>query len=168
MTKKGYKGFYKENGKLMCRDTSYEVGKTYATNRVEVCDWGIHYCKKLIDVLGYYTYKDNLVICEVEDIGDQSVTTDKKTATNKLKIVREVKALKSKIKSRYKFDKNNNLIYEKDSAGNEWFWKYDKNNNKIYKKNSAGDEWFWKYDKNNNKIYKKNSAGDEWYLVEEE
>lgn len=184
---KGYKGFYRKNGKLTCLDVTYEIGKTYATNKVKLCNFGIHYCEKLDDVLDYYDLNDELVICEVEDLGDLTIKNGNKSVTNKLKIIKEIKDFKSKLKN-MKFDKNNNLIYKKDCNGNEWFYKYDKNNNKIYQKYYNGDEWFWKfdknnnmtykkdysgdeffykYDKNNNKIYKKDCNGDEWYLIEE-
>ena len=63
-----------------------------------------------------------------------------------------------------KYDKNNNLIYIKDSDGYENWWKYDENNNIVHFKDSFGFESWKKYDKNNNLIYYKNTLfGEDWY-----
>ncbi len=63
-----------------------------------------------------------------------------------------------------KYDENNNLIYYKNSLGDEFWREYDKNNNIIYYKDSNDMEYFKKYDENNNCIYYKNFDGKEhWY-----
>ena len=51
-----------------------------------------------------------------------------------------------------KFDKNDNLIYWKDSNGNEYWNKFDENDHSIYTKFSSGREIWYKYDENNNGI----------------
>jgi len=66
------------------------------------------------------------------------------------------------------YDKNNNLIYFKDSKGYESWKKYDKNNNEIYYKSSYGFECWQEFDENNNRIHYKNSNGFErWYKQNE-
>ncbi len=50
-----------------------------------------------------------------------------------------------------KYNKNNNLIYYKDSYG-EYLKEFNENNNKIYNKSSTGYEIWREYDENNNKI----------------
>ena len=108
-----YKGF---NEDLTCRNFQYEIGKTYAmVGSPEICKRGFHFCRKLIDVLGYYpttillddyprvTYDDYLNLyprslitnnryCVVEVIGevDWDNHYDTKGATNQIKIVREL------------------------------------------------------------------------------
>jgi len=62
-----------------------------------------------------------------------------------------------------KFDKNNNLIYRKNSYGFEYWQEYDEKSNLIHFKDSYGFE-FWKEYERNNLIYFKNSSGVEyWY-----
>ncbi len=76
--------------------------------------------------------------------------------------------------SNRKYDKNNNVIYNKNSDGKEFWWEYDENNNLIYRKedyesSAVGgghtvSEYRYKYDENNNLIYEKLRNGMEfWY-----
>ena len=46
-----YKGM---NYDMTCRDFKYEVGKTYKTDKVELCEIGFHACLNPRDVLEYY------------------------------------------------------------------------------------------------------------------
>ena len=46
-----YKGM---NSDMTCRDFKYEVGKSYKTDKVELCEIGFHACLNPIDVLEYY------------------------------------------------------------------------------------------------------------------
>lgn len=62
----------------------------------------------------------------------------------------------------YLYDNKGNLIYEKSHSETEkgsfdWEkqWKYDSENNKIYEKDSNGHGALYKYDKNKNIIFKK-------------
>ena len=50
------------------------------------------------------------------------------------------------------YDKNNNLIYYKDSSGYEYWREYDENNNLIHSKYPDGIEYWYKYNKNNKRI----------------
>ena len=45
-----------------------------------------------------------------------------------------------------KFDKNNNIIWEKLFNGDITEWKYDKNNNLIWRKYSDGIEYWYEND----------------------
>ena len=47
-----YKGM---NYDMTCRDFKYEVGKTYKTDKAELCNWGFHACLNPRDVLEYYS-----------------------------------------------------------------------------------------------------------------
>ena len=46
-----YKGM---NSDMTCRDFKYEVGKSYKTDKAELCKCGFHACLNPIDVLDYY------------------------------------------------------------------------------------------------------------------
>src|SRR5690606_29170150 len=84
---KGYKAFDKD---LKCRGMQFEVGKTYTvTGDLEVCRNGLHFCKKLESVYGYYPRTSETRICEVEALGTIKVEGDK-SATLSLRIVREL------------------------------------------------------------------------------
>ena len=47
-----YKGM---NSDMTCRDFKYEVGKTYKTDKAELCNCGFHACLNPRDVLDYYS-----------------------------------------------------------------------------------------------------------------
>ncbi len=50
-----------------------------------------------------------------------------------------------------KYDKNDNLVYHKDSSGDEYYREYDENNSLIHHKSSEWEYWY-KYDENNKRI----------------
>ena len=64
------------------------------------------------------------------------------------------------IKEIKKYDEGKNLVYKKDSAGNEYWYKYD-NGNRIYSKWSNDCESWAKFDEYNRMIYYKDS-GNKW------
>ena len=109
-----YKGFECD---LTCRGFQYEIGKTYTMDGPpEICRRGFHFCRKLIDVFGYYPrtvllddylhmpYDDYLTLypkcietdtryCVVEVLGEIDLDPrglDSKAVTNQIKIVREL------------------------------------------------------------------------------
>ena len=59
---RGYKASYK--GK--CLTLTYEVGKTYSIDKLELCKYGFHFCKKMKDVIKYYHYNNDFVLFEVD------------------------------------------------------------------------------------------------------
>jgi hypothetical protein len=86
--RKGYKATYN----YFCfGGFKYEVGKTYSMECFPtICEKGFHYCKIAKDVFNYYPANNDLVLLEVEDLG-VSVTQGNKTATNQIRILREIK-----------------------------------------------------------------------------
>ena len=79
-----------------------------------------------------------------------------------------VKWIKNKLlNTELEFDSDGNLIYSKDSDGNEYWYEYDSNGNEIHYKNSDGYECWNEYDSNGNEIHYKNSDGYErFYPIE--
>ena len=62
---KAVKGFNKD---LTCRGFQYEIGKTYTTNKANLCKEGFHACTTGFDFFNYYYGKENedVVFYEVE------------------------------------------------------------------------------------------------------
>ena len=110
---KGYKAF---NAGWKCRDFQYEIGKTYELPKgqeLKMCECGFHFCKNPIDVFGYYDMTDDVLIAEVEALGEikQEGT---KYCTDKIRIVKEFtrKQLKALIlDGKYNTGKNNTGNY---------------------------------------------------------
>ena len=84
---RGYKVF---NPDWTCRGFKYEVGKTYELDgELEICKNGFHFCKNMIDCYDYYKFYSYNKVAEIEAIGEV-ITKYNKSATDKIKIVREI------------------------------------------------------------------------------
>ena len=84
---KGYKAFGKG---MVCRGKQYEENKIFEEEDAKVCEKGMHFCKRPLDVLDYYPLVDedgNMTeFAEVEAL-DKPVTDDnEKYCSKKLKI----------------------------------------------------------------------------------
>ncbi len=84
---KGYKAF--EKG-LVCRGKQYAENTVFEEENAEICKSGMHFCKRPLDVLRYYSpCDDNGILnefCEVEAL-DEALTDDNvKYCTKKLKV----------------------------------------------------------------------------------
>ena len=158
---KAYKATY--NGE--CLDITYEVGKIYTLTHgdLEMCKKGFHFCKNILDLTIWYNfiidnkYNEEIKVFEIETLGEIIKYSDK-FVINKIKIVKELdkEEILKGIKSIYKFDKNNNFIWEKNRNGYMWEYKYDKNNNMIWQKFPDGDIYENKY--TDNEIIKKQNG----------
>lgn len=188
--KKGYKASV--NGK--CRNITYEVGKTYTYNGdILLCSSGFHYCENIDDVLRYYDLT-NLVIFEIEDIGNTIVDT-KKNVTDKFKCVRIIEPTEyHKLFTSNKFDAYGRCIKLIDLDDDKCYlenaydingncisicrindgiiisridFTYDDRNNKIGEFNLSGIWEKREYDINNN-IIKQWASDGSWvkYLYE--
>jgi hypothetical protein len=80
-----YKGFDKN---MQCHGFQYEVGKTYETEKVKVCECGFHACENPLDVLNYYSNIDGKY-CIVEQSGVLNKKGDK-TASSVITIIKEI------------------------------------------------------------------------------
>lgn len=68
----------------------WKVGETYKHNgKLEICESGFHFCKKLTDCFIYYDFNPKNKFAEVEALGNIEESANK-CITNKLKIVREI------------------------------------------------------------------------------
>ena len=52
---KGYKAFRKG---MVCRGKQYEENKIFEEDEAKVCEKGMHFCKRPLDVLDYYPLVD--------------------------------------------------------------------------------------------------------------
>jgi hypothetical protein len=86
---KGYKVF---NPNWTCKDYQYKVGATHETTaKIELCEKGFHFCKRLVDCFTYYPFDPENKVAEVEALGDVIESDcDSKCVTNKIKIIKEL------------------------------------------------------------------------------
>ena len=113
-----YKGFDKD---LKCRDTQYEVGKTYEMDGdIKCCNSGFHACENPLDVFDYYAPADSRY-CKVEQSGTLSKDADdSKVASSKIRVQCEI-GLKGIIEAGVKFifDKVNWKDNKESNTGNQ-------------------------------------------------
>lgn len=103
-------GFKGTDANLKCRDTQFEIGKTYiidgekkcrelkegevfiSSDTVKTCtDSGIHYCKELKNCFSHYANNGSNRFFEVEILGKETFDAfDGKAATNCIKFLREI------------------------------------------------------------------------------
>ena len=84
---KGYKGF--EPG-LICRGKQYAENTVFEEDTAKICESGMHFCTRPIDVLGYYppcdAYGNLNDFCVVEALDDAVTDDGNKYCTRKLKV----------------------------------------------------------------------------------
>ena len=128
---------YKATHNLKCRDITYEIGKTYTSDTLKICESGFHFCKEMSDVLNYYTFNNNFIIIEVEILGDTQFEGNK-GVTDKMKVLRIVP------QKEWNFitldERGNGVMTYTDAKGVVWWEGYDENDNLTYFKNSNGYE----------------------------
>ena len=84
-----YKGM---NSDMSCRDFKYELGKSYKTDKAELCNCGFHACLNPIDVLGYYSRKTKSRYFKVKLSGEIAKCgfDDTKVAATEITILEEI------------------------------------------------------------------------------
>ena len=157
---------YKATSNLRCKSITYELGKAYTfKGKLEMCSQGFHFCQTPKDTLTYYTFNKDFVLMEIEVLGEV-ITKNNKSVTDKFKVskVLSTEETNKLLDIIAEYDKKGNLIHNKDSSGNEYWYEYDKKGNLIHYKDSNGDEYWNEYDEKSNLIHHKDSNGDEWAI----
>ena len=84
---KGFKAFKKG---LICRDKQYAENTVFEEDNAKICESGMHFCEKPLDVLDYYPLVDDdgnmSEFAEVEALDEVKTDDNKKYCTKKLKI----------------------------------------------------------------------------------
>ena len=84
---KCYKGFDKD---LKCfGGFQYEIGKTFETDKADICDCGFHACENPMDVFNYFPPSDSRY-CEVELDANDQTHNDSKRVGNRIRIETEI------------------------------------------------------------------------------
>ena len=181
---------FKATRNMKCLTLTYEIGKTYSINSLEICNYGFHFCQKMEDVLNYYRYNDDFVLLEVEALG-KTITQGDKTVTDCIKIIRvipkeeytfqitepeidhniyEYDDLGNKIsetspmgsKTSYKYDDRNNMISMTAPWGSKYFYEYDDRGNMISETHPNGYKYSYEYDDRGNMISETTPWGDKY------
>lgn len=112
------KGFKAMNPDMTCIGFQFEVGKTYEITNgkpLKTCnDSGFHFCRDLNDVFNYYNFL-KCRLFEIEALGEV-VDESNKSATNKIKIVRE---LTQEELNNHEFKKFTHDLWFKDQTDDE-------------------------------------------------
>ena len=85
-----YKGMKSD---MSCRYFQYEIGKTYKTDKVELCNYGFHACLNPRDVLYYYPKKEDSRYFKVNLSGEVAKCgdfDDTKVAATEITILEEI------------------------------------------------------------------------------
>ena len=146
---------YKATHNYKCRNQTYQVGKTYTSDKLKICRYGMHYCNKMEDTLKYYIPTKDFILLEVEILGDVESDGDK-SVTNKLKVLRVVPPdeYTDNMKSQFpvhEYDSSGNMISLTNSYGDKHTFEYDDRGNMISETTSNG-KITYEYDDHGNMI----------------
>lgn len=84
---KCYKGFDKD---LKCfGGFQYEIGKTFETDKADICDCGFHACENPMDVFNYFPPSDSRY-CEVDLDANDQTHNDSKRVGKRIRIETEI------------------------------------------------------------------------------
>lgn len=103
-----YKGM---NSDMTCRDFKYEIGKTYKTNKVKLCECGFHACLNPRDVLKYYSEKSSRYF-KVKLFGEitKCVKSDTKVTATEIIILEEITGTFNEVIKTTEWWKNENIL----------------------------------------------------------
>lgn len=88
-TVKGYKVFYSDL--TAHAGFQYEIGKSYEMDETPIaCQRGFHFCKELRDCFNYFDFNPQNRIAIVEAYGECVDDSGGKSATNKIRILKEI------------------------------------------------------------------------------
>jgi YD repeat-containing protein len=150
---------YKATRNFKCRDQLYRVGKTYTSDRLEICKHGFHYCKNMETTLNFYTPNKDFILLEIEILGEV-IEDGCKSVTNKMKVLRVVPfeeytgVMKKKFPT-FEYDERSNIISEADDNDYKRTYEYDANDNLIASYLDGKLYWTYEYDERRNMISSK-------------
>ena len=140
---------YKATYNFKCLDQTYEVGKTYSIDKLELCKYGFHYCNSQKNTLNYYPYKKEFILLEVEPLGTIIESLDKsKSVTDKIKILRVIP--RDEYDLGIELDDRGNMISKTNSNGYKTTYEYDGENNRISTTHPSGPKITFKVFENAN------------------
>ena len=95
---------------MTCKGFHYEVGKSYKTDKVELCEIGFHACLNPIDVLDYYSMKTKSRYFKVKLSGEitKCDEIDTKVAATEITILEEINVYE--LRNITEWWKNENVI----------------------------------------------------------
>lgn len=104
-----YKGM---NFDMTCRDFQYEIGKTYKTDKAELCEWGFHACLNPRDVLDYYFHSRASRYFKVKLSGEitKCGKYNTKVAATEITILEEITDTFNEVIETTEWWKNENVI----------------------------------------------------------
>ena len=129
---------------MTCKGFHYEIGKTYKTDKVELCEYGFHACLNPIDVLDYYPKYASSRYFKVKLSGEVAKCdiSDTKVAATEITILEEIPS--DKFLTNIEWWKNDNvldLLYFSDGFAR--VQRSDKLYNFINRQGKfLSDEWF--------------------------
>ena len=97
---------------MTCRDFKYEIGKSYKTDKAELCECGFHACLNPIDVLGYYLRKTKSRYFKVKLSGEitKCPTYDTQVAATEITILEEITDTFDEVIKTTEWWKNDNVL----------------------------------------------------------
>ena len=138
-----YKGM---NSDMTCKGFQYEIGKTYKTDKAELCKCGFHACLNPRDVLDYYSQYESSRYFKVKLSGEiaKCGSFDANVAATEITILEEITDTFNEVIETTEWWKNENVLdllyYQEDFArvkrGDELWNFIDKEGNIL------SDEWF--------------------------
>lgn len=140
---------YKATLDYICKTKKYVVGKTYSMKALpKVCSRGFHYCLNAINTMNYYVYNNKFKLLEIEDLSTETSTTydNEKSATNKIKIVREITDPDElfKLLGIYKkYDENGVLVHEKEKWCETKYHNGQRIEQIVYRLNDCWEKFFY-------------------------
>ena len=137
-----YKGMYFD---MTCRDFQYKIGKTYKTDKAELCECGFHACLSPRDVLDYYP-KNNSRYFKVKLSGEIANCDfeDTKIAATEITILEEITDIFDEVIETTEWWENENvldLLYYSEGFARVrkgyCLWNFINKDGKL-----LSDEWF--------------------------
>ena len=94
---------------MTCKGFQYEIGKTYKTDKVKLCNWGFHACLNPRDVLDYYSQEYSRYF-KVKLSGEiaKCGSVDTKVAATEITILEEINI--KELRNIAEWWKNENVI----------------------------------------------------------